>query len=100
MSKSSKIRRSAQGQDCTIRIPGVCNGNPETTVLCHLPGGGMGAKRHDIHGAYGCSSCHDAIDGRSTHYIGSVGDSEARLDFLEGVMRTQEILLRDGLIKI
>ena len=97
MAKSSKIRRSAQGQECQIRIPGVCNGNPETTVLAHLPGGGMGFKRNDIFGAYSCSACHDARDGRSTCWQSS------RYDFaymhLEGVIRTQEILLREGLIK-
>lgn len=98
MSKSSKIRRSAQGQDCTIRIPGVCNGNPETTVLCHLPGGGIGAKRSDIHGAYGCSACHDAVDGRRT--VAGLWGEEIAQYHLEAVIRTQEILLRDGLIKI
>ena len=33
---SKKIRNSARGQDCALRIPGVCNFNPETTVLAHV----------------------------------------------------------------
>ena len=63
---SKKIRNSARGEDCTFQIVGVCNYNPETVVFCHLPdeSNGMGKKSDDISGAYGCSNCHDAIDGR------------------------------------
>lgn len=67
--RSKKLRDSARGQECTFQIPGVCNENPETTVLCHIPTketGGMGMKPDDCTStAFGCSSCHDAIDGRT-----------------------------------
>ena len=62
-----QIRDSARGQVCTVQIPGVCNNNPETTVLAHYqaPGhGGMGTKSDDSSAAYACSSCHDTLDGR------------------------------------
>src|SRR3990167_9253871 len=64
--RSNAIRMSAKGEECTFQIPGVCNGNPETTVLCHLPdeSHGMGHKADDISAAYGCAACHDAIDSR------------------------------------
>lgn len=92
---SSKFRKSAKGRECQIRIPGVCNGNPETVVLCHLNGGGMGMKRPDIHGAFGCSDCHDAIDGRArTDY----SKDELFLFHCEAVIRTQEIWLKEGLL--
>lgn len=91
----SKIRKSAKGEECQVRIPNVCNHNPETTVLAHLNGGGWGRKQHDIHGAYCCSDCHDAIDGRSKVVWG--GDI-LKLWHLEGVIRTQIILLEKGLI--
>jgi hypothetical protein len=94
----SKLRKSAQGQECQIRIPGVCNGNPETTVLAHLNGGGMGAKRSDIHAAYACSDCHDFVDGRSGH--DNREQSNRVIYHLQGVIRTQEIMLKEGLIKI
>ncbi len=29
------FKKEARGRDCQIRIPGVCNFNPETTVLTH-----------------------------------------------------------------
>lgn len=94
----SKITKSAKGEECQIRIPEVCNFNPETTVFCHLGGGGMGRKSSDIHGAYGCSSCHDMVDNRvGTHFMSY---NELRLWFYEGVVRTQLILLEKGLIKI
>lgn len=95
--KQSKITKSARGEDCQIRVPGICNFNPETTVFCHLNGGGMGTKHSDLHGAYGCSNCHDAIDGRlqtdhSWH--------ELKKMHLEAMVRTQNILVDKGLITI
>jgi hypothetical protein len=59
------LRKLAAGKDCVVRLPGVCNGNPETTVLAHLKRGWCGSvKPPDICGVYACSACHDAIDGR------------------------------------
>ena len=95
MAKDS-IRKSARGQDCQVRIPGVCDFNPETTVLAHLPGGGMAAKRHDIHAAYCCSDCHDVVDGRVKH---PHTQEEVTIWFHEGVFRTQNLLIEQGLIK-
>ena len=94
----SKITKSAKGEECQIRIPGVCNFNPETTVLCHLNGGGVGMKRKDIHGAYGCSSCHDVVDGKTRPPL-DINAFHIPIYFYEGVFRTQEILLEKGLIK-
>lgn len=95
--KSQKLRNSARGRDCQVRLMGVCNFNPETTVLAHLPGGGMGMKKPDIHAAFCCSACHDALDGRVNYPI----DKEALdLAHRQGVERTQSIWLQEGLIKI
>ena len=94
--KMSKLTESARGKECQIRIVGVCNGNSETVVLCHLGGGGMGMKRDDMFGAFGCSSCHDAIDGRSK--VTGYSTYELYAHHLEGVIRTQEIWLEDSSI--
>lgn len=94
----SKIRKSAQGQDCQVRIPGVCNFNPETTVLAHKGGAGMGTKSHDIQGAYCCSACHDAVDGRGQ--VPWNKKQEIENAFYEGIFRTQLILIEKGLIKV
>lgn len=63
--KTSKIRQSARGEDCTINIVGVCAGDSDTVVLCHFPseGKGMGIKSHDLSAGYGCFACHQVIDG-------------------------------------
>jgi len=93
--RSKKIRKSAQGQDCQVRLPGICNFNPETTIPAHVgSGGGMGSKVSDIHMAYCCSSCHDEIDRRTR-----LMDAEkAELYAWHGVQRTQEILMNKGLL--
>jgi len=95
--KQTKITKSARGEECQIRIPNVCNFNPETTVLCHKNGGGAGMKSSDIHAAYGCSSCHDAVDGRRNTVFNV---DEIDVMFYEGIFRTQLILIDKGLIKI
>lgn len=62
------LRKAARGIECQVRIPGVCNHNPETSVLAHirLPGTcGMGIKPPDLLGAIACSACHDEIDRRT-----------------------------------
>ena len=94
----SKIRKSARGENCQVRIPSICNHNPETVVLAHLSGGGMGAKRLDLHGAYCCSACHDAIDGRVA--VSDIEPDTLRLWFLQGMVRTQEIMVNEGLVKL
>ena len=95
--KTSKIRKSARNQDCQVRIPGICNFNPETVVLAHLSGGGWGLKRDDHEAAYCCSKCHDALDGRrKTPY----SQTELKLMHYDGVMRTQKLLIEQGLIVV
>ena len=64
----SKITESARGEDCLIRIPGVCLHDPETTVFAHANGGGMARKMPDSEGAYSCAACHDAVDRRGVQY--------------------------------
>lgn len=93
------LRKLAKGKECQVRIVGVCNGNPETTVLAHyrLSGlCGMGMKSPDAIGAWACSDCHDAIDNRAkTPY-----DYEhLRLYHAEGVFRTQSELIKLGAIR-
>lgn len=88
----SRLRNSARGQDCLVRLPGVCNWNPETTVLAHLNGGGRGLKKRDVHGAFCCSSCHDEVDRRTR-----VFDVEyVELAHRQGVERTIDYWLDNG----
>lgn len=95
--KQTKITKSAKGEECQIRIYGHCNGQRKTVVFCHAGGGGMAAKSSDAHGAYGCSGCHDVVDGRVKSNYSRV---EIKLWFLEAILRTQLILIEKGLIKL
>ncbi len=92
------LRKAARGRECQVRIPGVCNGNPETTVLAHIRIAGLcgtGIKPPDLIAAIACSSCHDEID-RRTRLV----DAEyAKECALEGMARTQVIWMKEGLIK-
>ncbi len=96
--KQDKYTRSARGQLCQIQIPGICKEAPdnETTVLCHLNGGGMAFKNNNIHAAYGCNYCHDAVDGRVR--VKSSTREEIELMFLEAVIRTQIIMIEEGVL--
>lgn len=62
---SKKLRDSARGEVCTFNVVGVCNYNPETTVLAHLPVEIAGTKSTDLSAAFACSDCHDWLDRRS-----------------------------------
>ena len=99
--KSSPIRRSAKGEECTIRLPMVCNYDPATTVLCHsnalADGKGMGLKAPDTRAAYGCSACHDVVDGRAPRPEGMTKELVDSL-FEEGIAQTNRIFKRKGLM--
>ncbi|MGK0524555.1 MAG: hypothetical protein ACI92N_002194 [Pseudomonadales bacterium] len=96
--KTSKIRESAKGEPCLVRIPGVCNGNPATTVLAHLNGAGVGCKHADHKAAYACSACHSWLDGG---YVQSgYGRTTRDLWHLESVIRTQDRLIEKGCIQV
>ena len=92
--KTTPARKAARGQECQIRIPGICNGDPETTVLAHYrmqPYCGAGFKPDDVvFGAYSCSSCHDASDFRAKSK--EFTEYEIRLMHAEGVLRTQMLI--------
>jgi hypothetical protein len=92
-----KIQASARGQDCTVRIPMVCNHNPETVVLAHINGVrfGHGVGKKTSLGAYCCSACHDVLDGRVKT---DIDRQYLKLAHYEGVMETLTMLEEKGLL--
>lgn len=64
--RSAAFRGLARGQACMLRVPGVCCGNPETTVLAHSnrasDGKGLGLKSNDARGVWACHTCHAWLD--------------------------------------
>jgi len=94
----SRLTKEARGRECTVRLP-CCNHNPETTVLAHyrLAGTcGVGMKPNDLQGAWACSACHDEIDRRTRIFE----NESVRLAHAEGVIRTQDTLIKEGKIKL
>lgn len=95
----SNLRKSANGKDCMVRLPQICNFNPETTVLAHINGAGMGQKMPDFLGAWCCSNCHEVLDGgmpEGVRFTERMSNDEKRLAHLDGVVRTQLALHEEG----
>jgi hypothetical protein len=100
--KMTAARSSAKGQDCMLCFPG-CPNDRHTVVLCHVRqfgGGGMGMKPRDNESCYGCSRCHDVLDGR----IPWILDPPEGFDFWRtiafAVIRTQRIMIERGVLLI
>jgi hypothetical protein len=62
------LRTFAKDKPCMVRIPDLCNRNPETTVLAHIrraSTAGVGQKPPDTCAVWACHACHDEIDRRT-----------------------------------
>lgn len=66
---SKKIRASARGEDCSLRVSPNC-GNVETTVFAHFNSQfrGTGLKSPDLFGCYACAACHTMLDSSQVDY--------------------------------
>jgi hypothetical protein len=99
MIRSNKLRQSARGEACTLQILGVCNHNPETTVLAHLPSEqhGMALKADDTCSCFACSACHDCIDRRRI-----VPEFEERRHWylLRAIQRTTARWFERGIVRV
>lgn len=97
----SKIRKSARGQICLVRLPGICSYNPEETIAAHKNGGGISLKSHDIHSARCCAKCHAVVDSLPrSNMVEDLEQAKQLLYFYEGILRTQMELLKEGLITV
>ena len=89
------LRGEAKGRICMVRLPGTCVSGTDTTVLAHvrLAGiTGVGVKSPDLLGAWACAACHLVTEREK-------GDDWVQRCFLEGVMRTQNVLIAEGKLK-
>lgn len=94
------LRKYAQGKPCMIRLPGICNRDNATTVLCHervIDLSGAGIKAPDFFAAWGCSCCHDVVDGRIDK---GLTYEQRRLALSDGVRATQVCLLNAGIVVV
>lgn len=97
--RSKKLRESARGVRCTLRLPGVCSHDPEKSVLAHPPvgNGGMSTKGDDSAGAVCCSDCHQVIDG---HVRSSLSREEVYECWIRGHQETMAHWVSEGLVEV
>jgi hypothetical protein len=66
--RNQKIRDSARGEECTVRLPG-CACIVDATIWSHYRGEaggkGMALKSDDLCGAYACTFCDSVYDGQT-----------------------------------
>lgn len=100
------LRERARGQECYLRIPGVCNHDPATVALCHIRRGhvaGGGQKPPDICALPACNSkpgetsCHDVMDRRAS--MGPYTPNELDGYILEGFNRWLAHCWKEGWIR-
>ena len=91
-----RLTKLARGRECQIRVPQHCLHTTETVVACHVRMigiSGYGIKAPSLFCAWGCYQCHAIVDGqKNSEYTAD----ERRLMLLEGMVRTQAILLKEG----
>ena len=97
----SRITESAEGEQCQVRLPGICSFDRHQTVWAHAnghaAGKGLGIKSPDALGTYACFHCHMIIDGQLPLPQGMTRE-EMLLAFHEGHQRSFRILLDKKLV--
>lgn len=88
--RSKKIRDSARGEACTLRLEGCVFKTGVVFAHINSKWKGMGNKSPDLFGCYACHKCHRVLD------AGGVMVE----DQLRALQETQIKLYEKGLIKI
>ncbi|RKP44767.1 nuclease domain-containing protein [Pararobbsia silviterrae] len=98
---TSKIRKSANGEYCRLRLPGVCKTEIGNVVWAHSNrsehGKAGGMKADDVYGCYACYWCHCVYDRQHARPQGMTLEFvETR--FTEAMRESQHALLQKSLI--
>ena len=94
--KPKAIREAARGQECQLRLTGICSHDSSTVVLAHIRrcgNAGVGQKPPNVSGIFACDRCHSVLDGRA----GKLRAHDS--DILEGMLRTHKVLKEMGLVE-
>lgn len=97
----SAITQSAKGEECQVRLPGVCKYLPEYTIWSHArwqdAGRGKSIKAPDVCGCFACTACDACFDGQSPPPRGMTRDDVDHA-WLRAHMRSLLILAKKGLV--
>lgn len=100
MTRDQRIRDSARGEDCAVRLPG-CPCQPDMTIWSHYRGSaggkGLSLKAGDRAGAYACTYCDAVYDGQRQRPDGMT-KAEVDLAWHEGHIRSLLKLEQKGLL--
>ena len=89
-----QLTKLAKGRPCMVRLPGICSGDAAETVLAHVRLAGItgaGMKAPDVLASWSCARCHEVTEREKR-------DNRIQRYFLEGVIRTQNALIAEGVI--
>jgi hypothetical protein len=99
--KMTPIRKSAKGENCTMRLPGICKPEPGNVVWAHSNdsrhGKGGGKKAEDQYGCYACHWCHMTYDGHIPRPA-SVSEADVDAAFESAMSESRAILTRKKLL--
>jgi hypothetical protein len=98
--KDERIRDSANGEECLMRLPG-CPGDPAMTIWSHFPSGqagkGLQIKALDLCGALACTYCDSILDGQRNPPPG-IDRQQVLVAFLYAHMQSLVRLKQKGLV--
>jgi hypothetical protein len=98
--RNKRIRESARGKECLMRLPG-CAGGTESTIWSHYRGGsggkGLGLKADDLCGAFACVSCDQLYDGQKKRPA-HLNFQDVMLAWFEAHIKSIVILHAEGVI--
>lgn len=96
----SAITKSASGEECQVRIIGICTHDNSKTIWSHArwgaAGRGKAIKAPDIAGAYCCTDCDAVYDGQRKPPAGMTR-ADVDLDWCLGHLRSLVMLQSKGL---
>lgn len=98
---SAKYLAGSRGETCKLRIAGVCRGETETVVPCHVRDRhtGRSIKASDLSVIDGCFRCHEIFDRRARLPNGLLlSDEEWTFYALRGLQDTLERRREIGLL--
>lgn len=98
--RSRQLLDSANGQPCTMEVPGICNQDSSTVVSAHIRDEtfGMAQKADDCSSVHACFCCHTWLD--QAQWLGKMAEVEVLRIIIRAIQRTIRNRVLRGFIPI